>query len=239
MPNSSRTRRGRARYTRKSGGGVGGVGGSTCGSCGPQRGGIFGFGGPRKEVIQAQSAAVNAQNRAAYNLAHSKARVANLGLGMTNKNNGNFGELRYTNKERIRSELDDKIEQIENTFGVSHEELMDGVAASTTTNPAEVTSTVRDLKTRIEQQLATSGPTAAAITLTIPVGVAQLAVKAFRVWLAFIVFCVAVIPSGLFGANLSGPVAAALPNMSFNTTKSSFAYLKKYFEKSKNASPAA
>jgi hypothetical protein len=232
MPNNrSRTRRGSSRR--------GGSRGGACSSCGPQRGGIFGFGGPRKEVVQAQSAAMNAQNRAAYNVAHSKARVANLGLGMANKNNGSFGELRYTNKERIQSELDDKITQIENAFGVSHEELMDGVAASSTTNPAEVTATVRDLKTRIEQQLAASGPTAAAITLTIPVGVAQLAVKAFRVWLAFVVFCIAVIPSGLFGANLSGPVAAAMPNMSFNTTKSSFSYLKKYFERSRNTAPAA
>jgi hypothetical protein len=200
-----------------------------------QRGGIFGFGGPSKAVQQAQAAALEAQSKAAYNMAHSKSRVANLGLSMANKNNGTFGNVRYTNKERIQSELDQKIEQIGAAFGISHEELMDGVAASSSTNPAEVTSTVKELKARIEQQLAASGPTAAAITLTIPVGLAQLALKAFRVWLAFVVFCIALMPVGLMGANVSKPVTAILPNMSFNTTKNSFSYLKSYFERRRNS----
>ena len=201
-----------------------------------QRGGIFGFGGPSKPRQYALEA-LEAESKGDYNMAHSKSRVANLGLSMANKNNGTFGELRYTNKERIQEELDQKIFEIAAAFDISQQELMDGVTASSTTNPAAVTSTIKDLKIRIEQQLAASGPTAAAITLTIPIGLAQLILKAFRVCLAFVVFCVALMSSGLMTTNVSRSVSSVLPNAKFNTTKNSFSYLKSYFQGRRPSAP--
>jgi hypothetical protein len=198
-----------------------------------QRGGIFGFGGPSKQNVASRAAydsLQEAQSKAAYNMAHSKSRVANLGLSMANKTNGSFGELRYTNKERIQEELDDKIDEIAAVLDISLQELMSGAAASSTTNPAEVTSIIKDLKTSIEQQLAATAPTAAAITLTIPIGLAQLLVKVFRVLLAFVVFCIGLMSASVMTTNISGAVSTVLPNMKFNTTKNSFSYLKTYFQ---------
>lgn len=189
-----------------------------------QRGGIFGFGSTPAPQQQAKAAFTEAQYIANVATSRAKSRVANY-LGAP----GNFT---YTNKNRIQGELADRISQIEEEFGVSHAEIMSGVEAAQTTSPKDVMSTISQLKSQLESQL--TGSTAAAVTLTIPVGVAQLAVKAFRIMLAIAIFVFATIPAGLMGVNTTTTtlaMSAALPNTNFSTTAKSFAFLKNTFKK--------
>jgi hypothetical protein len=191
-------------------------------------GGIFGFGGPSVKQ-QATSAAVEAQYKRNQNLAKSKARVANI-LGTP-------GEFKYTNKERIESEFQSKIAAIEAQYGITHEEILDGVADAQSLGAKDVTGTLRDMKNRLEEQIVAVGPTAAAVTLTIPVGLAQIAVKVFRIMLAIAIFMLATIPAGLMGVNAtttSMAMSAVLPNTNFTTTKNSFAFLKDAFKRKNN-----
>lgn len=128
------------------------------------------------------------------NLAHSKSKVANI-LRKP-------GEFSYTNKERIESEYQKAIAELKKIE-----------------NPKETASALKTLATQL--QTAAESETArkaGAVTITIPVGVAQLAWKAMWIFLAALAFLFIDIPS--MG---SIPVSAALvPNKSFNTTEQTY-----------------
>jgi hypothetical protein len=129
-----------------------------------------------------------------YNLKHSKSRVANV-LSTP-------GQVRHTNKERIEAEYQkavDKLRKLE--------------------NPVETASTMKTIVDSIKDKLQSDeARLTGAITLTIPVGIAQVLIKGLLVFIAALVFIFWDIPS-MGTIPLS---AYILPNRSFNTTRSAF-----------------
>lgn len=160
-------------------------------------GGMFDFlTGSNKPTGPTES---NLKAKRNYNLRHSKSRVANV-LGTP-------GAFKYTNKERI-----------EETYQKALSEL------KKLEKPKETASALKTLATSIESALESqTARKAGAITLTIPVGVAQLAFKALMLFLAAMTFLFVDIPS--MG---SIPISAAIaPNRNFNTTKGVYNWAKK------------
>lgn len=158
-------------------------------------GGIFNLltGKPKTPAATTPTAS-NLKAKRNLNLAHSKSRVANV-LGTP-------GQFKYTNKERIESEYQKAIEELKKIE-----------------KPKETASALKTVATSMQQALQSeSARTAGAITITIPVGVAQLAWKAMWVFLAAMAFLFIDIPS--MGTI---PVSAALvPNRGFNTTQNAY-----------------
>lgn len=155
-------------------------------------GGIFNLlVGKSKNATPSES---NLKAKRNYNLAHSKSKVANI-LRTP-------GEVTYTNKERIESEYKKAIEELRKIE-----------------KPAETASALKTIATSIGDALKSdTAKTAGAITITIPVGVAQLAFKAMMLFVAALAFIFIDIPS--MGTI---PVSAyMMPNKGFNTTKSAF-----------------
>lgn len=129
-----------------------------------------------------------------YNLKHSKSRVANV-LSAP-------GQIKYTNKERIEKEYQKAVEQLRKLE-----------------NPVETVSTMKKVIEKLNQGLQSEeARLTGAVTLTLPVGLAQVFIKALLVIVAALVFVFWDLPS--MG---SIPLSAyILPNRSFNTTKSAF-----------------
>lgn len=144
--------------------------------------------------------ASNLSGKRNYNLKHSKSKVANI-LGTP-------GQFKYTNKERIESEYKKAIDELKKIE-----------------KPQETTSALRTLAASMKQALESDAArTAGAVTITIPVGVAQLAYKAMMVFIAALLFVFVDLPS--MG---SIPLSAyALPNKGFNTTKSAYEGAKRF-----------
>jgi hypothetical protein len=159
------------------------------------RGGLFGFGNK-----PANTAASTLKAKRNYNMAHSKSRVANI-LSAP-------GQVRYTNKERI-----------EETYQKAIAEL------KAIEKPAETTSAIRMIAGNVEQALKSQeARETGAVVLTIPVGVAQLFLKAMRVFLAALLFIFVDIPS--MGSIPTS--ASVLPNKGFNTTMNLYGKARKF-----------
>ena len=163
-------------------------------------GGLFDFlsGKPKQANIMQQVSSLEAQRNAAVK--KSKSRVANI-LSKP-------GEFVYTNKNRIRQEFHQKIE-----------DLMMQIK-----QPEQSKSALETLSTGIENALKSQrARETGAVVLTIPVGVAQLAVKVLRIFLAVFALFIGM-GSAFLGSE--GAVAAlvgmAAPNAKFNTTRAAY-----------------
>ncbi len=161
-------------------------------------GGLFDFLSGKTNNTPAVTAS-NLKAKRNYNMRHSKSRMANI-LGTP----GNF---KYTNKERIEGDYQKALAELKKIE-----------------KPVETQSAVKSLAASMETALkSNTARKAGAITITIPVGVAQLAYKAMMVFLAAMAFLFIDIPS--MG---SVPVSAyLLPNKNFTTTRSAYNQAKR------------
>lgn len=169
----------------------------------------------------ASSLVSNAKAKAAYNMAHSKSRVANI---FTKP-----GNVVYTNKERIQSELKEKIQSITEQYGLTEEDLQEAAKSTESIGVKDALDSMKTFATMLKEKTREAAPTGGAVVLTIPLAAAQLFYKAMWVFIAFFVFWIS-IGGILMGADTSGLVAAALPNTKFNTTKSGFSYIRNYLK---------
>ena len=153
-----------------------------------------------------------------YEMRHRKSRVANV-LGTP-------GEFKYTNKERIEKEFQMRIERVAESFGVPLEEVKEGMRDTKTVSQKDSVNAMRTLEQRIDEAIK-SNPTAAVVTITLSVGLAQLAVKALRIMVAFFVFWLA-LPLAIFQLfdGLPYLMKELLPNTQFNTTRSWYEWIK-------------
>jgi hypothetical protein len=160
-------------------------------------GGLFDFFSSSAPTVSAEETALKAKRN--YNLKHSKSKVANI-LGTP-------GEVKYTNKERIQKEYESAVQELKKIE-----------------NPKETASALKTLATTIQTALdSQTARKAGAITITLPVGLAQLAFKALMLFLAAMTFLFIDVPS--FGQI---PVSTTfLPNRGFNTTKAVYNQAKK------------
>lgn len=122
------------------------------------------------------------------------------------------GEFKYTNKERIEKE-----------FRLAVEELKEE-------NPEEVKQSVLTIQEQIIAGLKSQvSRETGAVIITLPVGIAQILVKALRVFLAFFALFVG-FAATLFGSEnaIARIVSAALPNTQFNTTSNAYRHARKF-----------
>lgn len=163
-------------------------------------GGVFDFlsGKSKNANVEQQVSSLEAQRNAAVR--KSKSRVTNV-LSRP-------GEVVYTNKNRIRKEFQEKIEAL----------------LSQIEQPEQSKSAIESLTSGIEsalkgQRVRETG----AVVLTIPVGVAQLAVKVLRVFLAIFLLFIGAAPAfmGADGA-VAQLVSMTAPNNKFNTTRAAY-----------------
>lgn len=173
---------------------------------------------PSSQYSSPANAAANARAKRNYALAHRKSRVANV-LGTP-------GEFKYTNKERIEKEYQMRIERIAESFGVPLDEIKEGMKDVKTVTQKESVATMRTLEQRIEEAIKRN-PTAAVVTVTLSVGLAQLALKVLRIMVAFFVFWLA-LPLAIFNMfdGLPYLMKEMLPNTQFNTTRSWYEWIK-------------
>jgi antitoxin component HigA of HigAB toxin-antitoxin module len=164
-------------------------------------GGIFNLlTGKAKTVTPAAPTASNLKAKRNYNLVHSKSKVANV-LKKP-------GQLTYTNKERIESEYKKAIDELKKIE-----------------NPKETVSALKTIATSMKQALQSEeARTAGAITITIPVGVAQLAWKAMWIFVAALAFLFIDLPS--MGQVPVSPYL--MPNRNFTTTERAYEGAKRY-----------
>jgi hypothetical protein len=163
-------------------------------------GGMFDFltGKSKQANIVQQVSSLEAQRNAAVK--KSKSRVANF-LSKP-------GEVVYTNKNRIRQEFHQKIE-----------DLMMQIE-----QPEQSKSALESLSSGLESALKSQrARETGAVVLTIPVGVAQLAAKVLRVFLAIFALFIGM-GSAFFGAEgaVAHLVSMVAPNNKFNTTRAAY-----------------
>lgn len=163
-------------------------------------GGLFDFfsGKSKQNAIKQEISSLEAQRNAAVR--KSKSRVANV-LSKP-------GEVVYTNKNRIRKE-----------FGEQIAELLSQIE-----QPEQTKSALESLSSSLENGLKSQrARETGAVVITIPVGLAQVAVKAIRIFLAILAFFIG-IASEIIGAEgaISELVRMAAPNTSFNTTRAAY-----------------
>jgi hypothetical protein len=168
-------------------------------------GGLFDFLSrkPNQANIMQQVSSLEAQRNAAVK--KSKSRVANF-LSKP-------GEVVYTNKNRIRQEFHQKIEN-----------LMMQIQ-----QPEQSKSALETLSSGLESALKSqSARETGAIVLTIPIGVAQLAVKVLRIFLAVFALFIGM-GSAFFGSEgaVSELVGMAAPNTNFTTTRTAYNWARK------------
>ena len=216
-----------------------------------QRGGIWPFtSSTPTPAAQAAIATRRAEEKAKGNLSHSKSRVANVlakPSSTTNQTAQSRHAFTYTNKDRIRAELQEKIKTIETKLGVSHAEVLKGLEEARSMKPNETITAVREFITLLEDEISRvkaseaagvasgiasgvasgvgrgvifAGKSSILVFGTLTVLSAQLLLKAFRIWLALLVLCVLGIPFIQFGA--LELVSGVLPNARFESTKSTF-----------------
>jgi len=180
----------------------------------------------RSKTQQAQTNAYAAQQKAAYNTARSKSRVANV-LGKSALNKGN---VVYTDKERIAKELEMKIKDISEKYNVDIKALEKDVKEASLP-PKTVVDTLKGFIAQLEQQMA--APAAGgglteqkAFVITIPYALGQLTLKVLRVALYITISFIGVMALFFTGGGLIimgvNPFGATdiLPNSSFNSTRS-------------------
>jgi tellurite resistance protein len=140
----------------------------------------------------AQRAATTAEQHAAYMAAHSHSQVANVLR--------NPGKVVYTNKERIASELEAKLHNIADTYGVELDALERDVKQAALP-PKTVIDTLKGLIAQLDAKVATA-PAAGggildaeqkAIILTIPYGLGQLTLSVLGVSLYMAITFIALV----------------------------------------------
>uniref|UniRef100_A0A6C0IB87 SHOCT domain-containing protein n=1 Tax=viral metagenome TaxID=1070528 RepID=A0A6C0IB87_9ZZZZ len=112
------------------------------------QGGAWPWSSSPTKLQQAQTAASNATQRAVYNTARSKSRVANV-LGQKALNKGN---VIYTNKERIASELETKLVNIGAQYKVDINTLKNDVKHAAL-SPKSVIDTLKGLIAQLKPQV--------------------------------------------------------------------------------------
>lgn len=142
-------------------------------------------------------AASNLKARRNYNLAHSKSRVANV-LRTP-------GTLQYTNKQAIEQRYQEALTLLKSVE-----------------KPQETTSALQQLSASIDQALQSqTARETGAVVITVPVGVAQLVLKALRLFLSVLIVIFVDLPLGFMSGSMAVNLAAAVaPNTTFNTTAS-------------------
>jgi hypothetical protein len=160
-------------------------------------GGLFDFFSSSAPAVSAEESALKAKRN--YNLKHSKSRVANV-LGTP-------GQVKYTNKERIQEKYESALAELKKLE-----------------QPKETASALKTLVTSMQTALESQAARkAGAVTITLPVGLAQLAIKGLMLFLAAMTFIFIDVPS--FGQI---PISTTLlPNRGFNTTKAVYNQAKK------------
>ena len=133
-----------------------------------------------------------------YNLAHSKSRVANV-LAQP-------GRVSYTNKEAIQAKYEKVIAELQKIE-----------------KPQETASALQRLSASLDSAIHSSAAKeTGAVVITIPVGVAQLAFKALRLFLSVFVILFDLGFSLMIGNPTINLAAAVAPNSKFNTTKAAY-----------------
>lgn len=145
------------------------------------------------------SNAVNLKAQRDYNLAHSKSRVTNILK--------NPGEVTYTNKETIQSKYEKAIQELQRLE-----------------KPKETYSALQTISTSLEKALQSQGAReTGAVVITIPIGVAQLVIKALRLFLSALVVIFVDLPLGIMAGSPAINMAVGVaPNTRFNTTTSMY-----------------
>ena len=127
-----------------------------------------------------------------YNLRHSKSRVANV-LSVP-------GQVRHTNKERIEADYQKALEKLRSIE-----------------KPVETTQAVKGLVDKLKSALQSDeARIAGAVTITLPVGIAQLLVKGLLVFIGALVLVF--YDMATFTSTPLSPYI--FPNSKFNTTQS-------------------
>lgn len=161
-----------------------------------QRGaGFFDF--FRTKTVNSNSLNLKAQRN--YNLAHSKSRMTNI-LKTP-------GQFTYTNKEAIQSKYKKAIQELQQVE-----------------KPQETVSALQTLSTSLETALKSQrARETGAVVITIPIGMAQLAIKALRLFLSALVIIFVDLPLGIMAGSPAVNMAAGVaPNTRFNTTASMY-----------------
>lgn len=142
---------------------------------------------------------VNLKAKRNYNLAHSKSRVANI-LSAP-------GQVKYTNKEAIEARYQKAIQELQKIE-----------------KPQETVSALQTMSASLETALRSkAAKETGAIVITIPVGVAQLAFKAIRLFLSVLIVIFIDLPLGFLSGSPAVDLAAAVaPNRTFNTTAKAY-----------------
>ena len=135
------------------------------------------------------------------NLRRAKSKVANV-LSTP-------GEVKYTNKERIQAQYAKALEELKKIE-----------------KPAETASALRQLVSSLQSALDNQTVRqAGAVTITLPVGIAQLVVKALMIFLFVITAIFIDIPMMMAGD--VGTSTVFLPNSGFNLTRKAYNSAKK------------
>jgi hypothetical protein len=129
------------------------------------------------------------------NLARTKSRVANY---LTTP-----GQFQYTEKQAIQGKYNEAIAKLQ-----------------TLEKPKETTSALRALSNSLEAGVKSQAAReTGAVVITIPVGLAQLALKGIRLFLSILVVVFIDLPLGFMSGSPAVNLAAAVaPNRDFNTT---------------------
>ena len=158
-----------------------------------QRGGAF------WKTNSTAKALSNLKAKRNYNLAHSRSRVANV-LGTP-------GTFQYTNKQAIQDRYQQAVALLKSVE-----------------QPKETASALQQLTSSIDRALSNQiAKETGAIVITVPVGVAQLALKALRLFLSVLIVVFIDLPLGFMSGSPAINLAASVaPNTKFNTTASMY-----------------
>lgn len=190
-----------------------------------QRGGAWPWSSSPTKLQQGQTAASNATQRAAYNTARSKSKVANI-LGTQALEEG---KVIYTNKEEIALVLKKTLHNISQQYGVELSALERDVKHAAL-SPKTVVDTLKGLIAQLETQTIQSAGAGVlnaeqkAIIITVPFALGQLTLKVFRVALymalTFVALLATVGSGGTILASGFNPFGATgvLPNTGFEST---------------------
>jgi hypothetical protein len=156
-----------------------------------QRGGSF------WKTNATAKAASNLKAKRNYNLAHSKSRVANV-LQRP-------GQFEYTHKQAIEGRYQEALALLRSVE-----------------QPKETATALQQLSASIDRALSSQTVReTGAVVITVPVGVAQLALKALRLFLSILIVVFIDLPLGFMSGSPAVNLAASVaPNTKFNTTAS-------------------
>ena len=134
-----------------------------------------------------------------YNIRHAKSRVANI-LAKP-------GQFQYTEKQNIEARYAEAISKLKNLE-----------------KPKETVSALQSLSNSLETAVKSQGAReTGAVVITIPIGIAQMALKALRLFLSILIVVFIDLPLGIMAGSPAVNMAAAIaPNRSFNTTSKAY-----------------